>query len=66
MVTGRPALSLSSRLGDEGQIRQRVGPVLNLSESEMLRLIPERSGIYFVGCPNCEGWTQEGQISWTI
>lgn len=66
MAAGKPVLSLSSRLGDVEHIRQRLGPVMQLSEAELLRLIPERSGIYFVGCPNCDGGTQEGQISWTI
>ena len=41
-------------------------PVLDLSESDLVGLIPERSGLYFVGCPNCDGGAQEGQISWSI
>ncbi|MSS71338.1 MAG: hypothetical protein EXS64_07595 [Candidatus Latescibacteria bacterium] len=61
-----PVLRLSAKREDADQIRQRLDPVLKLPEAEMLRLIPERSGIYFVGCPNCDGGTQEGQISWTI
>ncbi|MSS71631.1 MAG: hypothetical protein EXS64_09090 [Candidatus Latescibacteria bacterium] len=48
------------------ELRNRVAPVLKLSETEMVALIPDRSGIYFVGFPNCSGGTQEGQISWTI
>lgn len=61
-----PALRPSASAEDADQIRQRLDPALKLPEAEMLRLIPERSGIYFVGCPNCEGGTQEGQISWTV
>jgi Heparinase II/III-like protein len=40
--------------------------VLDLSEEELLRRIPDRSGFQFVGCPNCTGGTQEGQLTWTL
>ncbi len=43
-----------------------VQPVLALSEAEMLALIPQRAGLRFVGCPNCDGGTQENQLAWTI
>ena len=39
---------------------------LRLPEAELLRLIPDRSGLHFVGCPNCQGGTQEGQLDWTL
>ena len=51
---------------DAERLRRNLRPVLSLSESEILRLIPDRAGIYFVGCPNCDGGAQEGQIDWTI
>ncbi|HJN15935.1 MAG TPA: heparinase, partial [Armatimonadota bacterium] len=39
-----------------------VEPLLNLSEAEMLALIPQQSGIYFTDCVNCEMGRQEGQF----
>ncbi len=48
------------------RLRSELQPILALSNADLLRLIPERSGLYFVGCPNCDGGAQEGQISWTI
>ena len=48
------------------RLEEELQPILNLSEEEMLRLIPERAGFYFVACPNCDGGTQENQISWSI
>jgi len=51
--------------GDE-RLAAAVQPVLALSEAEMLALIPERAGVRFVGCPNCDGGTQENQLGWTI
>lgn len=51
---------------DTARLRRNLEPVLTLSESEILRIIPDRAGIYFVDCPNCDGGAQEGQIDWTI
>ena len=47
-------------------LERRLEPVLRLSDAELLRLIPDRSGFRFVGCPNCQGGTQEGQLDWTL
>ena len=51
---------------DAEGLERRLEPVLRLSEAELLRLIPDRSGFRFVGCPNCQGGTQEGQLDWTL
>jgi hypothetical protein len=51
---------------DVDRLLRNTEKVRSLSNDEILRLIPDRSGIYFVGCPNCDGGAQEGQISWTI
>ncbi len=54
---------------DQGNIeplRNKLKPVLALSEPELLRLIPDRSGFRFVGCPNCENGAEENQITWRI
>ena len=39
---------------------------MRLSDAELVRWIPDRSGFRFVGCPNCKAGTQEGQLSWTF
>jgi hypothetical protein len=51
---------------DINRLRQNLEPVLKLSDAETLRLIPERAGLLFVACPNCNGGAQEGQIAWDI
>lgn len=43
-----------------------LAPVLSLSDSALRALIPTRSGLRFVGCPNCTAGTQENQLWWTI
>jgi len=47
-------------------LKARVEPVLELTEGELIDLIPTRSGFIFVGCPNCDEGTQEGELSWNI
>ena len=47
-------------------LEEELQSILNLSEEEILRQIPTRSGLYFVACPNCDNGTQENQISWSI
>ena len=37
----------------------------NMPEAELRALIPKQSGLYFCGCPNCEGGTQEGNMVWS-
>ncbi|MDA0745223.1 MAG: heparinase II/III family protein [bacterium] len=55
-----------SHVNHPDQLLERLQPVLALSEAELLDLIPERAGLFFVGCPNCNGGAQEGQISWSL
>jgi hypothetical protein len=38
--------------------------VRSLGERDLVRLVPEQSGLRFVGCPNCNGGRQEGQLVW--
>jgi len=42
-------------------------PVLEMTEKEMLELIPTQSGLYFMGCVHCGAGQQEGQLSvWDV
>ena len=48
------------------RLTARVAPLMGLAEEELRELIPERAGLRFTGCPNCDGGTQENQLWWTI
>lgn len=37
-----------------------------LTEAELLALVPEQSGLHYVGCPNCQSGRQENQLTWSI
>jgi hypothetical protein len=44
-----------------------VTSVLEMTEKEMLELIPTQSGLYFMGCVHCRAGQQEGQLSvWDV
>lgn len=47
-------------------LKKSLAPLMALSEDELARLIPDRSGFRFVDCPNCEGGAEENQLSWSI
>ncbi|MFN0167655.1 MAG: heparinase II/III family protein [Bryobacteraceae bacterium] len=38
--------------------------VRSLDETALRALVPTRSGLFFVGCPNCSHGRQEDQLSW--
>ena len=59
-------LMMAADADADDRLAAAVQPVLALSEAELLALIPERAGLRFVGCPNCDGGTQENQLGWTI
>jgi heparinase II/III-like protein len=47
--------------------QKAVTPVLDMTEAEMLALIPTQSGLYFVGCVHCQAGQQEGQLKvWNV
>lgn len=41
-----------------------INPILRMSESQMLNIIPRMNGLHFCGCPNCKGGSQENQMEW--
>ena len=62
-----PALSISLNPDQIDGLRKAAEPVLSMTEEQMLALIPEQSGLYFVGCINCAGGQQEGQLKqWSV
>jgi len=66
VVAGAILMAPSAEAQDLDGLKRAVAPAMALSDEEIIELIPDRAGIYFVGCPNCSGGTQENQISWTI
>ena len=47
-------------------LKAQVKPIFELTEEDLIELIPTRSGFTFIGCPNCDEGTQEGELSWSI
>ena len=49
---------------DVPRLLQSTAFVRSLDESALRKLVPAQSGVYFVGCPNCNGGRQENQLAW--
>ncbi len=43
-------------------LKKMVEPLMKMSLEEVIALVPTGSGIYYVGCPNCNGGSQEGGV----
>ncbi|MEN6403362.1 MAG: heparinase II/III family protein [Armatimonadia bacterium] len=51
----------------EMKVPAAIAPLMELSEEDMLKLVPEQSGLFFVGCVNCSGGQQESQLTeWDV
>jgi hypothetical protein len=50
--------------GETSTYVKRIAPLMALSEVDMVALVPAVNGMMFVGCPNCDGGTQDGQMDW--
>jgi hypothetical protein len=66
------ALPLSAAVFPPGVSQQDIPRLLestawvrSLEETAVVKLVPERSGLHFVGCPNCNAGRQEGQLTWS-
>lgn len=60
-----PTFPIPSTRADVPALLESTAFVRGLSESALVALVPEQSGLYFVGCPNCSGGHQEEQLSWS-
>ena len=50
---------------DLEKLRRSVEPIMQMSIEEVIAQVPTASGIFYVGCPNCNGGAQEdGVLSW--
>src|SRR5262249_28235666 len=50
---------------DSARLMAATAFVRGLDEAALARMVPAQSGLNFVGCPNCSGGKQEGQLAWT-
>jgi len=44
------------------KLKASVESLMKMSIDEVIALVPNESGIYFVGCPNCNGGVQESDV----
>ena len=58
-----PALPLSLVPAQLPALKTRLAPLMALPEADLLKLVPEQSGLFFVGCVNCQAGMQETQLS---
>ncbi len=63
-----PVLAISLDESQADSLRGAVAPLTEMTEEQMLDLIPTQSGLYFVGCLNCTGGQQDNQMreGWSI
>lgn len=46
-------------------LKKLVEPLMQMSISEMIAEVPTTTGLFYIGCPNCNGGAQEvGVLSW--
>lgn len=57
-----PALPLSLSQSQLRALKTRLAPLMAISEEELLKLVPQQSGLYFVGCVNCTAGKREEQL----
>lgn len=54
-----------SDVPDIEALKQSVEPLMQMSVMDVKSQVPSESGIYFIGCPNCNGGAQEmGVLNW--
>lgn len=63
-----PALPFNADIKQVEGLKRAVEPVMAMTEEQMVEFIPTQSGLYFVGCLNCNGGQQEAQLGggWSI
>lgn len=67
LAIGHPVLRANLEKGQMESYRKVVWPLLEMSEDDMLKLVPTQSGLCFVGCVNGSGARREGQLTlWDV
>ncbi len=62
MVHGIYAQQMQKTVPDILALKREVEPFIQMSVKEVKALVPTASGIYFIGCPNCNGGAQEMNV----
>ncbi len=65
IIQGIQAQQMQKTVPDISALKREVEPFIHMSLEEVKDLVPTASGIYFIGCPNCNGGAQEMNVlSW--
>ncbi len=64
--TTRPVYPVEASAKRVNALKRSVSRVMAMSEAGMVALVPDKTGFRFMGCPNCDEGTQEGQLRWSI
>ena len=62
----RPVYRVDASSERVNRLKRSVSRVMAMSEADMVALVPDKTGFRFMGCPNCDEGTQEGQLRWSI
>jgi len=71
VLTALPCLALAAVYPpdpgpiDREKLLVETAYVRSLDQAAVRRLVPAQSGLFFVGCPNCNAGRQEGQLVWS-
>ena len=64
---GHPFLEPEYTAENVAGLREKVQDALAMTPEELYGLVPAESGIYFCGCPHCDGGAQEnGVLDWEL
>jgi hypothetical protein len=61
-----PVFRLAADVERIDRLKETVQPVMDLSEDELIALVPDRTGFYYLKCANCSEGTHESQLKWSI
>jgi hypothetical protein len=51
---------------DVPSLLRATARVREMDEAALARLVPVQSGLFYVGCPNCQSGHQERQLTWSL
>ena len=52
--------------GSTERLLNETAEVRAMTEAQVLQLVPQQSGLNYVGCPNCKNGRQENQLTWSV
>ena len=59
-----PVFEVEVTANDRELLEQSLAPILQMSDEKLASLVPERNGLSFCGCPNCDAGAQDRQMEW--